>query len=103
HNESYGGDCQIEPGGAFLRATAQRWSGLLRSKSNARLFRRTFPASGAYTVIAPRNQRHRIIVLNTTFFSSNYRHTCGDAQAEPGNDEMRWLEAQLQRAAAARA
>ena len=102
NNDSDCGDYQIEPGGAFLRATAQRWSGLLHSKSNSRLFRRTFPASGAYTVIAPRNQRHRLIVLNTTFFSSQYKNTCGDAQAEPGNDEMKWLGTELRKAVAAR-
>lgn len=102
NNDSYCGDYQVEPAGQFLRATAQTWKGLFNSKSNAGLFLRTFPAMGSYSVISPHNRNHRIIVLNTTFFSSNYKNTCGDPGAEPGNDEMKWLETELEKAAAAR-
>jgi sphingomyelin phosphodiesterase acid-like 3 len=100
NNDSDCGDYQVEPGGEFLRATAQSWAGLLHNKSNARMLQSTFPASGAYTVIAPRNRRHRLIVLNSTFFSSNYKNTCGDPKAEPGKDELTWLGNELQKAAA---
>jgi len=102
NNDSYCGDYRVEPGGEFLRATARTWRGLLNSASNARVFLRTFPVSGSYSAIAPHNKTHRIIVLNTTFFSSNYKNTCGDPKAEPGNDEMKWLATELQKAAAAK-
>lgn len=102
NNDSYCGDYQVEPGGEFLRATAQTWRGLLHSVSNASVFLRTFPVSGSYSVIAPHNKTHRIIVLNTTFFSSNYKNRCGDPKTEPGNDEMKWLGTELQKAAAAK-
>ena len=102
NNDSYCGDYQVEPGGKFLRATAQTWRALFHSRSNAGSFLRTFPLSGSYSVIAPHNQKHRIIVLNTTFFSGNYKNTCGDPRAEPGNDEMKWLGTELQKAAAAK-
>jgi sphingomyelin phosphodiesterase acid-like 3 len=102
NNDSYCGDYQVEPAGRFLRATAQTWKGLLNSKSNARVFLRTFPVSGSYSAIAPHNRNHRIIVLNTTFFSSNYKNTCGDPGAEPGNEEMKWLATELENAAAAK-
>lgn len=102
NNDSYCGDYQVEPAGQFLRATAQTWKRLLNNKSNAGVFLRTFPVSGAYSVIAPHNRNHRVIVLNTTFFSSNYKNTCGDPSAEPGNDEIKWLETELAKAAAAK-
>ncbi len=102
NNDSYCGDYEVEPGGEFLRATAQTWRGLFKNSANANSFMRTFSASGSYSVIAPYKRNHRIIVLNTTFFSNNYKNTCGDPKAEPGRDEMRWLQAELRKAAAAK-
>ena len=100
NNDSYCGDYQVEPAGQFLRATAQTWKRLLNNKSNAEFFLQTFPAMGSYSVLAPYNRNHRVIILNTTFFSENYQNTCGDPRAEPGTEEMKWLETELEKAAA---
>lgn len=99
NNDSYCGDYAVEPNGQFLRATAQTWKGLLRSAANVHSFMETFPASGSYDVVAPNNRKHRLIVLNTTFFSSKYRNACGDPNAQPGTELMKWLEAALQASA----
>ena len=102
NNDSYCGDYQIEPSGQFLRATAKTWKGFLKNRSNSASFVRTFPMSGSYSIIAPSNRSHRLIVLNNTFFSINYKNTCGDQTADPGSDEIKWLEVELQKAAAAK-
>jgi sphingomyelin phosphodiesterase acid-like 3 len=102
NNDSYCGDYQLEPSGQFLRATVKTWKSLLKNRSNSGSFVRTFPTRGSYSIIAPNNRAHRLIVLNTTFFSINYQNTCGDHKAEPGSDEMKWLEVELQKASAAK-
>jgi sphingomyelin phosphodiesterase acid-like 3 len=102
NNDSYCGDYRIEPSGQFLRATAKTWKGLLKNKSNSASFVRTFPRSGSYSIIATSNRSHRLIVLNNTFFSINYQNACGDQTADPGSAEIKWLEAELQKAAPAR-
>jgi hypothetical protein len=100
NNDSYCGDYQIQPGGPFLSATAESWKALLKNPANVVSFMRTFPAMGSYSIIAPNNKDHRLLVLNTTFFSINYENKCGDQKAQPGKDEMKWLETELQKAAA---
>ncbi len=102
NNDSYCGDYQIEPNGQFLRATAKTWKGLLKNKSNSMSFARTFPRNGSYSIISSNNRAHRLIVLNNTFFSINYKNACGDQTADPGSDEIKWLGVELRKAAAAR-
>ena len=103
NNDSHCGDYNLEPAGEFLRTTAQTWKSLLRNTSNSKSFMQTFPLTGSYSVIAPQNLNHRVIVLNTTFFSNNYKNKCGDPSADPGREEMKWLESELAKAAAANA
>lgn len=98
NNDSYCGDYHDEPGGEFLSATAQAWKTLIKNTSNVSSFMRTFPALGAYSVVAPKGRSHRVIVLNSNFFSNKYKNACGNPNAEPGRDEMKWLEQELQRA-----
>ena len=102
NNDSYCGDYAVEPGGQFLGATANTWKTLLRQPANVNSFMQTFPALGSYSVLAPRNKNHRIIVLNATFFSNKYKNSCGDPKADPARDEMKWLEGELKKANAAR-
>lgn len=99
NNDSYCGDYNDEPGGEFLSATAQTWQALIKDPSNVTSFMKTFPALGAYSVIAPTSKTHRLIVLNSNFFSDKYWNKCGDPNAHPGADEINWLDQQLQSAA----
>jgi hypothetical protein len=103
NNDSYCGDYQIEPNSQFLRATAKTWKGFLKNRSNTSSFVQTFPRRGSYSIIATSNRYHRLIVLNNTFFSINYKNACGDQRADPGSDEIKWLEVELQKAATAKA
>ena len=100
NEDSYCGDYQLQPGGEFLRRTAETWKGLLHSGSDEEGFMQTFPTGGYYTASALSTFKHRVVILNTVFFSTDYRNQCGDTKADPGSDQLRWLATQLQDAAA---
>jgi sphingomyelin phosphodiesterase acid-like 3 len=100
NEDSYCGDYQLQPKGEFLRRTADTWKTLFHNGSNERAFMQTFPTGGYYAVSAPGTPKHRVVVLNTVFFSANYRNQCGDPKDDPAGDEIRWLAAQLKDAAA---
>jgi sphingomyelin phosphodiesterase acid-like 3 len=102
NEDSYCGDYQLEPKGEFLRRTADTWKIFFRDDNNERAFMQTFPTGGYYAVSAPGTSRHRVIVLNTVFFSAGYRNQCGNPKDDPAGDEIRWLAAQLKDAAAKR-
>jgi hypothetical protein len=99
NEDSYCGDYQLQPKGEFLRRTADAWKGLLHNGNDETAFMQTFPTGGYYTALAPGRSKHRLIVLNTVFFSTDYRNQCGDPKDEPGGDQLRWLAAQLRDAA----
>jgi sphingomyelin phosphodiesterase acid-like 3 len=99
NEDSYCGDYQLQPGGEFLRRTAETWKVLFNNGDNERAFMHMFPKGGYYTVSAPGTPKHRVIVLNTVFFSANYRNQCGNPKDDPAGDEIRWLAAQLKDAA----
>ena len=100
NEDSYCGDYELQPGGEFLRRTADTWKALFDDGDNERAFMRTFPRGGYYTVSAPGTPKHRVIVLNTVFFSASYSNQCGDSKDDPAGEEIRWLAAQLKDAAA---
>ena len=100
--DSYCGDYQLAPNGEFLRRTAETWKSLLHSRGDEQAFMQTFPTGGYYAVAGPGTSQHRLIILNTVFFSADYRNRCGNPRDDPGNDQLRWLATQLQIAAAKR-
>jgi hypothetical protein len=100
NEDSYCGDYQLQPKGEFLRRTAETWKGLLRNRQDEQAFMQTFLPGGYYTASAPGTSKHRIVVLNTVFFSTDYRNQCGDPKDDPGGEQLRWLAAQLQDATA---
>jgi hypothetical protein len=88
--DSYCGDYQLQPKGEFLRRTAETWKGLLHDEQ---AFMQSFPTGGYYPASAPGTSKHRIVILNTVFFSTDYRNQCGDPKDDPGGDQLRWLAA----------
>jgi hypothetical protein len=100
NNDADCGNYQLQPRGPFLRRTAGLWRPLLRDDGNARAFMQTFPAGGYYAVSVPGSPGHRLLVLNTVFFSSNYQNRCGDPREDPAGEQLRWLTARLEEAAA---
>jgi sphingomyelin phosphodiesterase acid-like 3 len=100
NEDSYCGDYQLQPRGEFLHRTAETWKVLFHDGNNERAFMQTFTEGGYYAISARATPKHRVIVLNTVFFSANYRNQCGNPQDDPAGDEIRWLEAQLKDASA---
>jgi sphingomyelin phosphodiesterase acid-like 3 len=89
NEDSYCGDYQLQPKGEFLRRTADTWKTLFHNGSNERAFMQTFPTGEYYAVSAPGTPKHRVVVLNTVFFSANYPNQCGDPKDDPAGDEIR--------------
>lgn len=98
--DSYCGDYELQPKAEFLRRTANTWKDLLRNRNDEQPFMQTFPTGGYYTARAPGSSKHRVVVLNTVFFSTDYRNQCGDPKDDPGGDQLNWLALQLKNAAA---
>ena len=99
NNDADCGDYQLEPDGPFLRDTLATWKVWFQDRTSLRDFARTFPARGSYSVLIREHPQHRIIVLNTTLFSINYRNTCGKRSDDPAGHEIKWLGAELRKAA----
>lgn len=99
NEDSYCGDYQLQPKGEFLRRTAETWKGLLHDGNDEQAFMQSFTTGGYYAASAPGTSKHRVIILNTVFFSTDYRNQCGDPEEDLGGDQLRWLAAQLQDAA----
>jgi len=59
---------------------------------------RKFRARGYYSVQIPSLSRHRIVVVNSVFFSNLYDNSCGSEMQTPGDDEMSWLAEVLDKA-----
>ena len=99
NEDSYCGDYQLQPKGEFLRRTAETWKGLLHDANDEQAFMQSFPTGGYYAASAPGTFKHRVVILNTVFFSTDYRNQCGDPKDDPGGDQLRWLAARLEDAA----
>ena len=99
NEDSYCGDYQLQPKGEFLRRTAETWKGLLHDANDEQAFMQSFPTGGYYAASAPGTSKHRVVILNTVFFSTDYRNQCGDPKDDPGGDQLRWLAARLEDAA----
>ena len=98
NDDSYCGDYMIQPDGPFLKMFAQVWAPLIGPEGDAETFRATFERAGCYTLRLPQLKKHRLVVLNSVFFSVNYLNTCGTSTQTPALDKLRWLEDILQRA-----
>jgi predicted phosphodiesterase len=91
NNDSDCGDYAVAPDGAFLANFRDVWSPIVDSRS----FHRRFPTGGYYHADVPGLQNVRIIGLNTSFFSTDYKNPCGTPGPDPALRELHWLEAEL--------
>ncbi len=101
NDDSYCGDYMIEPEGSFLEMFAAEWTALLGPQVDRQVFGKTFRAGGFYTLPLPGMKRHRLIVLNSVFFSIKYNNACGKSAQTPALDQLRWFARTLSRAQAA--
>jgi sphingomyelin phosphodiesterase acid-like 3 len=91
NEDAFCGDYQIEPEGEFLTMFADAWLSWLGPDVNSESLRASFARGGHYSVRNPSLPIHRIVVVNSVFFSNLYENACGSETQNPGGDEMSWL------------
>jgi len=99
NNDSECGDYELQPRGGFLK-NAEPWVAKLLGPLADSPGESDWTALGSYSVPHPTLQGYRVIAVNSTYFSPKYRNACGAAEAEPGAEEMQWLERKLAEAKA---
>lgn len=102
NDDSDCGDYMIEPASPFLSTFAEIWDSRLHAglhtgsgTPNHAGFQAEFAPGGYYSIRLPRLRNHRLIALNSVYFSTQYQNACGSAAATPALDELRWLEEAL--------
>lgn len=90
NNDTYTGNYNVVPKGAFLQDTADTWSLLIKNKNNQKNFLEDFPQFGYYAITLPNNQK--ILVLNTVLFSAK---THKKNMTIAANNQLQWLKQQL--------
>ena len=90
NNDGYCGDYESTPSSPFLARMAAAWAASV-GRSDANAFIAQFSTGGYYTEPLPVDGA-RAIVLNDVFWSPKYQNACGNPKADPGGDELRWLQ-----------
>jgi sphingomyelin phosphodiesterase acid-like 3 len=90
NDDGYCGDYQSTPNDAFLAHMAADFAASVGAR-DPNAFISQFSAGGYYTVPLPVGNA-QAIVLNDVFWSTNYKNACGDPKADPGGDELTWLQ-----------
>ena len=101
NDDSLCGDYMTTPDGPFLKMLAAVWAPRLGPNADRAAFRRSFSEGGHYTFKLPGPSNHRLICLNTVFFSIKYNNACGSSLQSPAFDQLTWLEGALNQARAA--
>lgn len=94
NDDSYCGNYMVEPEGAFLNMFYSAWKQNINF--NNTVFPGTFKKGGYGIADFSEDKNFKMIILNTIFFSVNYRNLCGDTLQDPGEDELQWLRETLQ-------
>ncbi len=95
NNDEECGDYALQPNGPFLQDTQEMVRSLASAKANAMA---QWGETGSYTLANPLASHHRIIALNSNFWSRRYVNSCADktVQTDPGQATMKWLAGQLE-------
>ncbi len=105
NNDSYCGDYQLEAKGQFLKDCAKLWHPYLKGHANDSAFFHDFEKGGYYLVNNPVNIQHKLLMINSIFFSAKYKsekHTCFCEETTQqdylslATDEIEWMNNKLQ-------
>jgi len=99
NNDEECGDYALQPNGPFLQDTQEMVQALAHVNADAMA---QWTSTGSYVAANPLARHHRIIALNSNFWSGRYANSCGSksADSDPGQAEINWLTDQLKDAAA---
>jgi len=95
NNDNDCADYALQPNGPFLHDTAPLIPALAGDHDPA-----SYARYGIYSVPNPALKHHRIIVLNTVFFSWRYHDACEHPAEDPGANQLAWFAAELAHAQA---
>ncbi|MDQ3021556.1 MAG: metallophosphoesterase [Bacteroidota bacterium] len=95
NDDSYCGNYMIEPNAPFLKMLSEIWEPLVNRNGLNESFRSTFSKGGYCILNFPEGENYKMLILNTVFFSTNYKNLCGDTLQDPGAEELRWLRETL--------
>jgi hypothetical protein len=91
NNDSYNGNYNTEPQGAFLKDATDIFSTLIKNKNSRENFIHEFPNAGYYAVTL--NQKNqRLIILNSILFSTLFPTS---EKQKAAKEQMIWLQNQL--------
>ena len=98
NNDSYAGDYQLVPGGAFLADTAEAfYNTFLLGWADREDYFSTYPAGG-YFVAEPPGAKVLFVCVNSILFSNHRTEGCTDAPDNVPTAQLDWLEQVLQKA-----
>lgn len=92
NNDEECGDYALEPHGPFLAETQGMVEKLAHLNASELAGWSTL---GNYVTRNPLARHHRIIALNSNFWSRRYTNSCGSPAEDPGAEVMTWLSDQL--------
>ncbi|MBK9331464.1 MAG: metallophosphoesterase [Ignavibacteria bacterium] len=96
NDDSFCGDYMIDPQGEFLNMLSEVWEPVVNKTGSNASFRTDFSKGGYCLVNFPSNisdeSKIKMLILNTVFFSSDYKNICGDTLTDPGLEQLEWLE-----------
>jgi len=91
NNDSYAGDYQLVPGGAFLADTAEAFfDTFLLGSADRETFLSTYSAGG-YFVAEPPGAKVLFVCVNSILFSENRTESCADAPGNAPSIQLDWL------------
>jgi hypothetical protein len=90
NNDAPCADYASDLNGRFLRAAAKAWAPLVDRRNSSPGFSGEFARRGYYAIALPA-QHLRIVVLDTVFFSAEYRGLCGGRRSDAPAAETAWL------------
>lgn len=97
NDDAYCGNYMVDPGGPFLKMVANVWEPFVNYKNSNEFFEEEFSKGGYAVANFLSGKDQRLFILNTIYFSVNYRNLCGDTLKDPGMEELVWLRENLQK------
>jgi sphingomyelin phosphodiesterase acid-like 3 len=98
NNDSYAGDYQLVPGGAFLADTAEAFfDTFLLGSADRKTYLSTYSAGG-YFVAEPPGAKVLFVCVNSILFSDKRTESCADAPENAPSIQLDWLEKVLAKA-----
>ena len=95
NNDEICGDFELQPNGPFLADMLPVVSGLVGHHANSDLGG-DWTSYGNYSATVPGLPKVKLIFANTVLFSRRYGNACGaQGGADPGQETLAWLSAQL--------